>query len=190
MKKIKRIAFTGGPSAGKTSIIEIIQRKYPSYFISVPEAASILYSGGFPRIKGDDAMKHIQRAIYFTIKELEDMYEKLYPDKIQLCDRGTLDGIAYWPKDSDVDFIKSVGTNMNDELDRYDILIHLKSPSSPELYKLSSTRNEGHKLAVELDRKTQDAWSLHKRRFIIDDEKDFLIKVEKAIKIVEEQLNQ
>jgi thymidylate kinase len=188
MKKIKRIAFTGGPSAGKTSIIEIIQRKYPSCFISVPEAASILYGGGFPRIKGDDAMRHIQRAIYFTIKELEDMYENLYPDKIQLCDRGTLDGIAYWPKDSDIDFIRSVGTDMNDEIRKYDVLIHLKSPSDPELYRLSSTRNEGHRLAVELDKKTQEAWASHPDRFVIDDEKDFLVKVEKAIKIVEEQL--
>lgn len=180
--------FTGGPSAGKTSIIEIIQRRYPRYFVSVPEAASILYSGGFPRIKDDDAMMHTQRAIYFTIVELEDMYLKLYPDKIQLCDRGTLDGIAYWPESSRISFIKSVGTTIEREINRYDILIHLKSPVDPQLYKISGSRNETHKLALELDLKTQKAWKKHPERYLIADKKDFLIKVEKAIEIVEDKV--
>ncbi|MCX7647439.1 MAG: ATP-binding protein [Elusimicrobiales bacterium] len=188
MKKIKRIVFTGGPSAGKTSIIEIIQRRYPKEIISVPEAASILYSGGFPRIKGDDAMRHTQRAIYFTILELEDMYSKIYPDKIQICDRGTLDGIAYWPKDSEMGFTESVGTTTEKEYERYDILIHLKSPSDEEFYKLNGTRNENHRLALELDKKTLKAWEGHPNRFVIDDEKDFLVKVEKAVSIVENEL--
>lgn len=188
MKNIKRIVFTGGPSAGKTSIIEIIQRKYPTLFISVPEAASVLYSGGFPRIKGDKAMIHIQRAIYFTIKELEDMYQDLYPDKIQLCDRGTLDGIAYWPKNTQKNFIESVNTTIDDEFKRYDILIHLKSPRSKEFYKLSPTRNEDHKLAIELDEKTLKAWKNHPKKYVIDDENDFLIKVENVIKIIEKEV--
>jgi nicotinamide riboside kinase len=188
MKKTKRIVFTGGPSAGKTSIIEIIQRRYPKEIISVPEAASILYSGGFPRIKDDNAIRHTQRAIYFTIVELEDMYSKLFPDKIQLCDRGTLDGIAYWPKNSVIGFTESVGTTIEKEYERYDLLIHLKSPSDQDLYRLSGTRNENHKLAIELDKKTLKAWEGHPKRFVIDDEKDFLVKVEKAVSIVENEI--
>lgn len=188
MKNIKRIVFTGGPSAGKTSIIEIIQRRYPKEFVSVPEAASILYSGGFPRIKDDRAMRHIQRAIYFTIIELEDMYGEIFPDKIQLCDRGTLDGIAYWPKDSSIAFTESVGTTVEKEYERYELLIHLKSPKDKEIYQLSSTRNENHRLALELDAKTLKAWHKHPNRFIIDDEKNFLVKAEKAISIVENEI--
>lgn len=189
MNKIKRIVFTGGPSAGKTSIIEVIHRRYPKYTVAVPEAASILYSGGFPRLKDDKAVVHTQRAIYFTIVEIEDMYEKLYPDKIHLCDRGTLDGIAYWPKNEDKGFIESVGTTLEKEYSRYDILIHLKSPSNAEFYKLSPTRNENHKLAIEIDKKTLKAWEGHPRRIIIDDEIDFLVKVEKAVSIVEEEIS-
>lgn len=189
MKKIKRILFTGGPSAGKTSIIEIIQRKYPKLFVSVPEAATILYCGGFPRIKDHRAMKHIQRAIYFTIIELEDMYAEIYSDKIQLCDRGTLDGIAYWPsKKSHLEFVKSVGTNIKKELKRYDILIHLSTPKDKDLYRLTKQRIENHKLALELDKKTLKAWEKHPKRFIISDEKDFLIKVEKVVSLIEKEL--
>jgi predicted ATPase len=189
MKKIKRILFTGGPSAGKTSIIEIIQRRYPKIFVSVPEAATILYSGGFPRIKDDRATKHIQRAIYFTIIELEDMYLELYPEKIQLCDRGTLDGIAYWPLgENPLDFVKSVGTTVEKELKRYDILIHLTTPKNKELYQLTKERTENHKLALELDKKTIKAWEGHPKRFIIDDEKDFLVKVEKVVSLIENEI--
>ncbi len=186
MKKIKRIAFTGGPGAGKTSIIEVIYRRYPEIFVPVPEAASILYSGGMPRIKKRQAIIHTQRAIYFLIKEIEDMYLELYPEKIQLCDRGTLDGLAYWPENEKVSFLQSVSSTIDRELSRYDALIHLRSPRNPQIYRLSTTRNEDHKLAIEIDIKTEEAWKEHPRRFIVDDEKDFLIKVEKTVQIVED----
>ena len=36
---------------------------------------------------------HVQR-------NLEDIHAALYPDRILLCDRGTLDGAVYWPNKS------------------------------------------------------------------------------------------
>lgn len=183
---IKRIVFTGGPCAGKTTMVDLIYRKYPDIFVPVPEAASILYSGGLPKIKTPDAIIHTQRAIYFLIREIEDMYEKLYPNKIQLCDRGSLDGKAYWPEDEKISFLDSVGTTLEDEFARYDIVLHLKSPRNPTIYKTSTTRDEDHKLAIELDIKTQKAWEGHPKRFILEDELDFLTKVEKTLKIIEE----
>lgn len=185
MSRPKRIVFTGGPGAGKTSIIDIIYRRYPDIFITIPEAASVLYSGGFPRIKKKDAIVHTQRAIYFLIKEIEDMYLKLYPDRIQLCDRGTLDGVAYWPENENEDFLTSTKTTLDKEFERYDYVIYLRSPRNPELYRLSPVRKEDHKIAVEIDIKTEKAWENHPRIFKIDDEKDFLIKVEKVVNIVE-----
>ena len=188
MKKIKRVVFTGGPCAGKTTTVDLIYRRYPEIFIPVPEAASIIYGGGFPRIKTRDAIIHTQRAIYFLIREIEEMYEKIHPDKIQLCDRGTLDGIAYWPEGEKTTFLESVKTTITKELSRYDLVIHLKPPRNPKLYHLSSTRNEDYDAAIEIDIKTQKAWEKHPKRFILDDEKDFIVKVEKAIKIIEEEV--
>ena len=190
MKKIKRIVFTGGPSGGKTSIIEIICRRYGAKVVAVPEAATILYGGGFPRKNGDDAMRHIQRAIYYTVRELEDMFEELEPAPVHLCDRGTLDSIAYWPEKSDMDFLSSVGSNMGDEIKRYCAVIHLRPPKKADVYKLSGSRIENHREALELDIKIEKAWEKHPRRFIISDEPDFLTKVEKAVKIVDELLTQ
>jgi len=187
MKK-KRIVFTGGPSGGKTSIIEIVQRHYGNNVVSVPEAASILYGGGFPRRPGDTAMRHIQRAIYFTVRELEDMSSALDNARLYLCDRGTLDNIAYWPESAAESFLKSVGSTMKKEIARYDMVIHLRPPKKSDVYKLSGTRIEDHKGALELDKRTEEAWSAHPRRFVISDEPDFLIKVEKALKIIEEEM--
>ncbi|MBI4656213.1 MAG: AAA family ATPase [Elusimicrobia bacterium] len=38
----RRIVFTGGPSGGKTSVIEILQRHFGARVAAVPEAATIL----------------------------------------------------------------------------------------------------------------------------------------------------
>ncbi|NLI10941.1 MAG: ATP-binding protein [Elusimicrobia bacterium] len=188
MKIKKRIVFTGGPSGGKTSVIEIAQRKYGKEIVTVPEAASVLYGGGFPRRPGPRAMKHIQRAIYFTVRELEDMSYELDDASIFLCDRGTLDSIAYWPENSKEDFLSSVGSSLEKEISRYDIVIHMRPPQNPDVYKLSGTRIEDHQAALDLDKKTEEAWRGHPKRFIIEDEPDFLLKAEKAIKIIDEEI--
>lgn len=187
MKTPKRIVFTGGPSGGKTSIIEIVQRHFGAKVAPVPEAATVLYGGGFPRPQGDPAMRHIQRAIYFTVRELEDLSFTLNNSKVFLCDRGTLDGMAYWPQ-GEPDFLSSVGSTLEKELSRYDMLIHLRPPVKDEVYKISTTRIESHEKALELDRKTEKVWSAHPKRFVISDEPDFLMKVNKVMAILEREI--
>lgn len=153
---------------------------------AVPEAASILYNGGFPRVSGAAFMKHTQRAIYYVVRELEDLAVGMEPERTALCDRGTLDGMAYWPK-SPEGFLESVGTTLENELKRYDAVIHLKPPLKEDVYKMSTTRIESHARALELDEKTQKAWEKHPKRFIVSDEPDFLVKVDKVIKILNKE---
>ena len=187
MPKPKRIVFTGGPSGGKTSLIEIVLRHFGDKVAAVPEAATILYSGGFPRRPGSPSMKHIQRAIYYVVRELEDLSFTMEPRKIALCDRGTLDGMAYWPKGGK-GFFELIGSTEEEELNRYDLVIHLSPPVKQDIYRLSTTRIESHAKALELDKRTQEVWSRHPKRFLISDEPDFLIKVNKAIKILEKEI--
>ena len=82
----KRIVFTGGPSGGKTSIIDMVLRRFGKKVVVVPEAATILYAGGFPRKPGPEPMRHIQRAIYYTVRELEDLTALTSEAPIALCD--------------------------------------------------------------------------------------------------------
>jgi hypothetical protein len=67
----------------------------------LPEAASIVFGGGFPRGEGSELRRAAQRAIFYVQRELEAAADANNP-AIILCDRGTLDGVAYWPGPDDL----------------------------------------------------------------------------------------
>jgi len=103
----KRIALTGGPGAGKTAVIELVRRLLCDHIHVLPEAASIVFGGGFPRGTSSAQRRAEQRAIFFVQRELEATADE-EPLEIVLCDRGTVDGGAYWPGPTDL--WSSVGT--------------------------------------------------------------------------------
>ncbi|MDB4538236.1 AAA family ATPase [Akkermansiaceae bacterium] len=45
----RRIVITGGPGGGKTTAADFFRREIGEQVLIVPEAATILFSGGFPR---------------------------------------------------------------------------------------------------------------------------------------------
>ncbi len=182
-----KIVLTGGPSAGKTSLIEILYRNYWDRLCIVPEAASILFHGGFPRGSAESQLKCQQRAIYHVQKELEqlgdDQAKEKMPAQSLICDRGSLDGLAYWPGDKD-SFFAAVQSDMNAELARYDWVIHLETASHVG-YKSTRIRIESEQEARLLDEKVKNAWNLHPNRLIICNSTEFIAKVEKAVGCVE-----
>ena len=44
-----RIAMTGGPGGGKTTAADLFRRELGEQVVIVPESATILFGGGFPR---------------------------------------------------------------------------------------------------------------------------------------------
>src|SRR5690242_15099817 len=48
-RKRKRVVLTGGPGAGKTAVLELVRQSFCSHVHVLPEAAGILFTGGFPR---------------------------------------------------------------------------------------------------------------------------------------------
>lgn len=182
MEKIK-IAITGGPSGGKTTLIETLKKEFGSQITVVAEAASILYGGGFPRKKTIFGRIATQRAIYFTQRELEALAIKEAATSLLVFDRGSLDSIAYWPNDED-DFFNNIQSDRKTELDRYDWVIHLNTAAS-ENYDLSNPiRTETHTEALALNEKIKLAWSGHPRRIIINSNGDFLAKITKSIQVI------
>ena len=100
MKRCHRIVVTGGPGGGKTTAADLFRRELGEQIVLVPEAATILYTGGFPRSQEVDVRKASQRAIYQVQRNLEDAQSAKFGERILVCDRGTVDGAAYWPGDS------------------------------------------------------------------------------------------
>jgi hypothetical protein len=94
-----------------------------------------------------------------------------------------LDSIAYWPGPA-IDFFKSLNTNREAELARYDWVIHLDTADSEAFDTSNPIRIENHFEAVELNTLIKIAWAGHPRRFIIPHEDEFLDKIAKAKKSI------
>src|SRR5689334_202851 len=91
------IVLTGGPGAGKTAVMEAARQIFGQHISILPEAASIIYAGGFPRIASPQGIRAAQRAICRVQEELERFSLDLGHPSVALCDRGIVDGAAYWP---------------------------------------------------------------------------------------------
>ncbi len=184
----KRIVITGGPGAGKTAVLEIARKNFCEHISILPEAASILFGGGFPRGEGLPKKKASQRAIFHIQHELEQMVEDEKKSAITLCDRGTIDGLAYWPLTEEL-FWKEVGSTKEKELLRYDAVIHMRTPPAEQGYNFQNpVRVESAVQAALVDKKIEEAWKDHPHRYFVTSENDFLEKVLIAINLIKEHL--
>jgi predicted ATPase len=130
--KRRRVVFTGGPGAGKTALLELIRQSFCSHVKVLPEAASVVFGGGFPREDDPLCRRAAQRAIFYVQRELETAGDSHSP-AVVLCDRVTIDGLAYWPGPSE-EFWLSLSTTLEIELGRYDAVIHLRTPAQEHGY--------------------------------------------------------
>ncbi|MCB0392385.1 MAG: ATP-binding protein [Bdellovibrionales bacterium] len=186
-----KIVLTGGPSAGKTTVATSLIKHFYDDLVLVPEAASILYRGGFPRCTEGLASLCKQRAIFKVQKELETLKEIENPSKSYICDRGTLDGLAYWGDNQDL-FFSQNGTNLEDELARYDVVIHLEVAKMADYNSdHSDIRVESYKKAIEIDEKIKKAWEKHHCRFIIRtlENRDFVERIYLVHTLIRDILN-
>ncbi len=182
IKNIK-VAITGGPSGGKTTLIEALKKEYAGKLKVVPEAASILYKGGFPRVKSYEGYYHAQKAIYATQKEIEDLRCRIYPEALIVCDRGSLDALAYWP-DTPEHFFKVMNTSIQNEVARYSWVIHLDTATEPDYDTSNEIRTENFGEALTLNEKIKLSWSVHPQRIVINSEQDFLSKMKRAMQVI------
>ena len=182
----RRIVLTGGPGAGKTAVLELIRKTLCRHVAIAPESAGIVFGGGFPRGGALEARRGAQRAIFFVQRELEAA-SMIGDVSILLCDRGTIDGAAYWPGPDDL--WAGVGTTLDEQLARYDAVIHLRTPTDGNGYnRQNPLRTESAAEAAAIDARIAAVWSRHPRRFEVPSTVDFMAKVERAIGILRGEL--
>lgn len=184
MNSLVKVAITGGPSGGKTTLIEALKKELGQRCAIVPEAASILYRGGFPRYKDPKTIVHAQRAIYVTQFELEAMISYVSQKSLIVCDRGSLDSAAYWPASADIDFFTALGTSKEKELARYDWVIHLDTAAADDYDSSNPIRTETYQEAWDLNARIKQAWEGHPRRVIITHNEDFLSKMTTSLAVI------
>jgi predicted ATPase len=183
----RRVVLTGGPGAGKTAVLELIRQSFCEHVKVLPEAASVIFGGGFPREDDPECKRAAQRAIFYVQRELENAGDSHNPT-IVLCDRGTLDGIAYWPSPVD-EFWTMLSTTRSKQLARYDAVIHLRTPALDHGYNHQNPlRTESAAAAAEIDERILRAWDEHPRRFVIESTAAFLDKAAEAIEILRREM--
>ena len=183
----KFIVLTGGPSAGKSRLLQMIRNSFCPHVGMLPEAASIVFGGGFPRMETPAAKRAAQRTIYHVQDQLEEWVRDEGRLGIALCDRGTLDGLAYWP-DSEDDFFGQLGTTRQRELTRYAAVIHLHTPGAEAYDSSNRLRIESAGDAVALDARVESVWRGHSHRFFVNSTTAFEMKVAAALAIIREEL--
>ena len=179
MKEIKRIVLTGGPCAGKTTaLVRIIEHFSNLGFkvFTVPEVPTMYSQGGWSYLTPNhDLYYEGELAILRTQLALEDSFMRLAevctkPTFI-VCDRGTLDISAY--------------------IDHYDAVLHLVSAADgAEQYYTTATNStryeqaneEGLRIARDLDKKVNKAWTGHPHLRVINNHDDFDTKLRSVLK--------
>ena len=184
----KLVVLTGGPGAGKTAVLEMARRVFCTHVTILPEAASLLFSGGFPRHGSDAGRRAVQRGIFHVQRELERLALEEGESAVALCDRGTIDGLAYWPGSVE-SFWQDVNADPQRELSRYTAVIHMETPSANGGYNTQNPlRAESAFEARVINDRILDAWKNHPRRSTIFSTTDFLDKAVAALKSIAAEL--
>jgi len=173
-----RIALSGGPGGGKTTAADLFRREIGEQVVVVPEAATLLFAGGFPRSDEEEAQRAAQRAIFHVQRNLEDAQSARYPGRILLCDRGIIDGAAYWPDAPEV-YFREQGTTLEEELARYDAVIFFETAAvgGLSIEGGNPTRTEDLPTAVALDRELRSLWMNHPRFVLVQHNASFFKKI-------------
>jgi predicted ATPase len=177
-ERIKRIVLTGGPGGGKSTAASFLMREFANDLWVLPEAATVLYREGMPRGDSPRGIAVAQKAIFDVQRAFEQAGAEQHPERVQLCDRATVDGAAYWPDGAD-DFFAMMGTTREEELARYDAVIFLRTAAMlPAGYERDMTvRTEERDDALELDAKVFELYRDHPHVVTIRSTASFLEKI-------------
>lgn len=194
-----KVVLTGGPCAGKSSVVEAISGARHDEIVVVPESATMLFENGFPTpgVQVSSTEWHRNYASLFQERayELRLFLEKTFEEiavrmgaKIIVCDRGILDGAAY-VSGGRREFCATFGISAPEALERYDAVIHLESlaTGAPELYsdRNNSFRRETLREAMERELATRAAWADHPRYYMVSTTSSFEEKREIVLSIVD-----
>ena len=177
--------LTGGPGGGKTTAADLLRREVGEEIVVVPESATMLFGGGFPRGPEPAARRSAQNAIFHVQRGLEDVYAATYPERILLCDRGTVDGAVYWPGTPD-EFFERAGTTLERELARYDRVLFFETAAvgGISIEGGNPVRTEDQEQAIAIDAALRELWCQHPNFTLIRHDTSFIKKIFNALGVL------
>lgn len=197
--RFKRIVLTGATGAHKTTILKVMAA---NGFTVLPEAASILWDGGWPWRDIPEGRSSIitQLAIAQVQISMETLQNVLPGDVVQ--DRGFLDQVAYsslargFGENTDLDdvhvaveaFCRAWGSTwtLNDVYKRYDGVILLRLPEEEEWIDNNPNRLEDYEEALESEQRLCALWGFHPYYCEVDGTLDVIQKIQKVDSLIGE----
>jgi predicted ATPase len=179
MTALRRIAVTGGPGAGKTSVWRELVSLSDPRVAGVPEVATALFQHVFPTVQSSEERRAVQRAIFAVQRNLESIHEsRLAPGQVLVCDRGVPDGAGYWPE-GPAAFFAAMGTDWHSELERYEAVLFLETAAAGGLSIADGNpiRTETTSAAVGIDLQLRQVWERHPNCHFVPHARDFADKL-------------
>ena len=196
-KRITRIVLTGGPAAGKTTLISRILKEFKQddgwKVITIPETATELISGFGIRPFGNCvSMLDFQ---YFVIADqlhkerLALKGAEMVPEQnvLVIYDRALFDDKAYITDEEFHDILAHFGKTEQEVLAGYDAVLHLVSCAKGAEFAYNfgnEARYEPLETAREKDELTLRAWKDHPNLRVIDNSVDFEDKLRRGIRAI------
>jgi len=150
-----RVVITGGPCAGKTEVWRFLAEAFPQG-VPVPEAATQLILAG--KSEENLGLEEFQQSVYERQRALEE--EALKRGALLLCDRGLLDGFAYFPG-----LFACLGVSQEEVSSRYAMVIQLEVIRDSRVYNQHFSKNparhEEHAVALVLERALKRLYERH-----------------------------
>ena len=200
-KQITRIVLTGGPAAGKTTLISRILKEFKQdegwKVITIPETATELISGfGIKPFGGCVSMLDFQDFVVSDQLHKEQLALKaaqMVPEEhvIVLYDRALFDDKAYISDEEFRQVLARFGLTEQQALSHYDTVLHLVSCAKGAEFAYNfgnEARYEPLELAREKDDLTLRAWRAHPNLHVIDNSVDFEDKIARGLRAVYEAL--
>ena len=195
-KRVVRIVLTGGPAAGKTTLVSRVLKEFKQEdgwrVITIPETATELISGfGIKPFGGCMSMLEFQDFVVADQLHKEKLAleaAQLVPEEnvLVLYDRALMDNKAYVSDEEYAQILARFdGRTEESVLKNYDMVLHLITcaKGAEFAYDLgNAARTESIEYAREMDDRTLRAWSRHPNLRIIDNDVNFGNKIERALR--------
>lgn len=201
---IAKIVLTGGPCAGKTTTISRIEEhlvKKGYHVLVLNECATEMIKAGI-RPFGDfaatvyDFENEILNLQLYKERRYKDFLKNYSDDTkiIILYDRGTVDVKAYLGEDNYNRMLKENNLKNEDLIKEYDLVIHMITVAADMENRYSNNNNkarfEDSREAIDLDKRTSDAWKEHPNLKIVPVCEYLEDKIQMAINYVDELLKE
>lgn len=196
-KKVFHICLTGGPCAGKSTFLSLVQTKLPQIagfkVFCVPEAATLMVSGGLEwSDMTEEKVIEYQLALLRAQVALENTFLQVARASGGKClivsDRGTMDGRAFCSDAQFTEILRRGGYTMEQLRDaRYDAVIHMVSAAigAEGFYNFENpARSESVDQARNVDITLRNMYIGHSRVRVFDNSTTFEKKLDRVMDFI------